>query len=254
MSGFPKAEAVLDDIRSDMIDSEIMHKYRITAKELRVVYRELFESRAVEAAELYCRPVYWDNNIDSEPRREFPRLLLAFILPVHDAENPQLKGIVADVTEKGMKLEGLETEVGQKRKLVVNPSRFGDLDPIEFEAECRWNSKQGMENKPVAGFKITDISEAALHELRRFIRFVTTGRTGMLSTAMDHEKIVDEDFSEDKVKIQPQTEETTLELKAEESGMESENVESTGNEVKPDRPAVAKKEPKFNVSFNVNSP
>jgi hypothetical protein len=240
-----------------MIDSEIMLKYRITARELRAVYRQLFETKAVDIAELYCRPVYWDNNVDLEPRREFPRLLLAFILPVHDAEEPDLRGIVADVTEKGMRLEGMETEVGQKRKLVVNPSRFGDLDPIEFEAECRWNSTDGRDNRPVAGFQITQISEASLQELRRFIRFVTTGRTGKpeptIVEAKDEitgveTKQVEVSAEMDKIYVQERIEEASAESKEEAPALAGQQ------ETQQRTPVPTKKELKFNVSLSVNSP
>ncbi len=241
MPDHPRAEDVLNDIRSDMIDSEIMRKYQISAKELRGVYRELFETKAVDIAELYCRPVYWDNNVDVEARREFPRLLLAFILPVHDLKNPQMKGIVADVTEKGMKLEGMEASVGEKRNLVVNPSRFGDLDPIEFEAECRWCTTDESDNRPVAGFQITQISEAALQELRRFIRFVTTGRTGrsgQSAVEVEGEKIIVQALYE-----------PTVQSSEDDTAPPDEEKEA-----KEPVPPPAKKEMRFNVSFNVNSP
>jgi hypothetical protein len=111
----PKAEEVLNDIRADMIDSEIMRKHQVSAKELRGIYRELFEAKTVDISELYCRPIYWDDNIDLEPRREFPRLLLAFVLPIHDVQQPNIRGIVADVTEKGMRLAGMEATAGESR-------------------------------------------------------------------------------------------------------------------------------------------
>lgn len=133
----PATDQIIKDIRSDLIDSEIMQKHGISAKELQKIYQDLLKSNSVELAELYCRPVLWDNSVSSEHQREFPRLLLAFVLPVHDASNPEMKGIVGDLTERGMKLEGILAEVGEKRQFVVNPSKLGEMEPIKFEAECR---------------------------------------------------------------------------------------------------------------------
>lgn len=251
MPNRPTAEDVLNDIRSDMIDSEIMQKHHISAKDLRQLYRELVETKSVDIAELYCRPVYWDNSVDQEPRREFPRLLLAFILPVHDMLDPEVKGIVADVTEKGMKLEGIEARVGEKRRLVINPSRFGNLDPIAFEAECRWAKTSEGGARPTAGFRITDISEAALQELRRFIRFVTTGRTAKPDQVCDQTK-------EEEVAVQ--VKEEVLHIEAEDEGAEAlteDEViaiapEDKKSEKSPSSPS--KRDTNFKVSFNVNCP
>lgn len=242
------AEEVLDDIRSDMIDSEIMQKHQVTAKELRDVYRALCESKSVDLAEMYCRPVYWDNNVDLEPRREFPRLLLAFILPVHDRDNPDARGIVADVTEKGMKLEGMEAKVGEKRWLTVNPTRFGDMDPIDFEAECRWSKTEGPDQRPVAGYRITEISDGALQELRRFIRFVTTGRTGKPKEAAPQ-------ASEELIAAYVEAENATESPDAEEPREPQEPVEAQKLE-KPDEPDAepTKRVAAFNVSLTVNCP
>lgn len=245
------AEEVLDDIRSDMIDSEIMQKYHVTAKELRDVYRALCESKSVDIAEMYCRPVYWDNNVDIEPRREFPRLLLAFILPVHDRDNPGARGIVADVTEKGMKLEGMESKVGEKRRLTVNPTRFGDMDPIDFEAECRWSKTEGPDQRPVAGFQITEISDGALRELRRFIRFVTTGRTGKPKEAVPH---ASEELAVAHVEAEKATESTDAEEPRE--LQQHEEPEKSEKPDEPEEPAAAptKRAAAFNVSLTVNCP
>jgi hypothetical protein len=172
----PAMDQIVQDIRSDLIDSEIMQKYGISAKELQEIYQELLKSNSVELAELYCRPVLWDNSVSSEHQREFPRLLLAFVLPVHDASNPEIRGIVGDLTERGMKLEGILAEVGEKRRFVVNPSKLGQMEPIAFEAECRWMTREGQDERPVGGFQITKISDNALGQLRNFISFLTTGR------------------------------------------------------------------------------
>jgi hypothetical protein len=254
------AEEVLEAIRSDMIDSEIMQKYQVTAKELRDVYRALCESKSVDIAEMYCRPVYWDNNVDLEPRREFPRLLLAFILPVHDRDNLDARGIVADVTEKGMKLEGMKSNVGEKRRLTVNPTRFGDMDPIDFEAECRWSKTEGPDQRPVAGFQITEISDGALHELRRFIRFVTTGRTGKPKEAAPQ-------ASEEVTAAHFETDNATESLDAKEPRQlqepdERQESDTTDTPEKPEKseepgmPAAAptKRAAAFNVSLAVNCP
>jgi hypothetical protein len=225
----PATDQIIKDIRSDLIDSEIMQKHGISAKELQKIYQDLLKSNSVELAELYCRPVLWDNSVSSEHQREFPRLLLAFVLPVHDALNPEMKGIVGDLTERGMKLEGILAEVGEKRQFVVNPSKLGQMAPIEFEAECRWMTKEGQNERPVGGFQITRISDDALGQLRNFISFLTTGRERKQEPSIP--KLEEETNSSKKASPLPDSKLQTVE-----------------------EAAPILKKPVFRVSFNLNCP
>jgi len=50
-----------------------------------------------------------------------------------------------------------------------------DVKEIEFAAECRWQSTEGPDKVPIAGFQITEITQDVLAQLRNFIQLITFG-------------------------------------------------------------------------------
>jgi hypothetical protein len=170
-----EVETVVLDIRSGMIDSELMEKYHLSAKGLRNLYERLMKSEGVTIDDLSRRAVFLDDSVDTEARREIPRHYLAFLLPVHEEEHPEIKGWVVDLNDRGLCIRGMDAAAGEKKRLVISRKKFFELERIVLEAECRWHGSEGPEADPVAGFRIADISEDNLRRLREFIKTITLG-------------------------------------------------------------------------------
>ena len=168
-------EEMVKDIHAKMIDSELMETYQLSATELKTVLNHLVETKVLSKAELFRRPILADDSIDAEPRRHLPRHRLAFLVSIHEADSPEIRGWVTDITDKGLGTAKIHATVGEVKPYVIVPRRMKDIDQIILKAECRWNSTEGPDQVPIAGFRITEISPDRLLQLRKFIRLITLG-------------------------------------------------------------------------------
>ena len=164
---------IVKDVRDGLTDHELMKKYGLSAKGLKSTLQKLVDAEIIELPEVYRRPVFYDDNLDSDSRRGTPRHYLALLLPVYDADRKEQQGWVTDISELGVGVMGVDAVPGERRTLVVIPEKFSKAEQIVFEAECHWAERESSDAEPTAGFKITAISEKDLQELRRFIRVVT---------------------------------------------------------------------------------
>ena len=175
----PKNEVAYDellaDIRAGAIDTELMEKYRLSVRELRAALRELIDSGRLNVQDICHRPAFWDETIDYEPRRGYPRLLLAFVQRIHDEEHREKHGMVVDVTEQGMQIKGIEGTVGETKAFEVVPRRFTAVGPFRFTAQCVWTGTDSGDLLPLLGLRLTEISDEDRGRLRAFIRFITLG-------------------------------------------------------------------------------
>lgn len=110
-----------------------------------------------------------DRGSDWEATRAFRRI--PYSVPVFEKKDLKKKGMLRDITENGLGIRGLRTEVGETKTFVIAPTDFLDIDPLVFDAQCRW-TKRDRNGEYLAGFEITDISEPSLRELRKLIRFI----------------------------------------------------------------------------------
>ena len=168
-------EEMVKDIHAKMIDSELMEKYQLSAAELKTVLNHLVETKVLTRAEFHRRPILTDDSIDAEPRRHLPRHRLAFLVSIYEADSPEVRGWVTDITDKGVGTAKIHATVGEVKPYVIVPRRLKDIDQITFKAECRWTSTEGPDQVPIAGFRITEISQDRLVQLRKFIRLITLG-------------------------------------------------------------------------------
>ncbi len=171
----PDLDELVRDVHAKMIDSELMEKYHLSAVELKGVLKHLIDTKVLTLPELYSRPILSDESIDTESRRQSPRFRLAFLVSIYESDSPKIRGWLTDITEKGMGTTGIDANVGETKAYVILPRRLKDVDQITFRAECRWRSTEGPDQVPIAGFRIVDISQDRLLQLRKFIRLITLG-------------------------------------------------------------------------------
>ena len=107
-----------------------------------------------------------DNWADTRAFRRIP-----YSVPIYEKKDLKKKGMLRDITENGVGILGLRTEVGKTETLVIAPTDFLDIDPLVFDARCRW-IKKGSNGEYLAGFEITRISSPNLRELRKLIRLI----------------------------------------------------------------------------------
>jgi hypothetical protein len=168
-----RLEEFINDVQVGITDSDLIGKYRISAKVLKTLFNRLLDERKVTGAELYWRPLMCDESAEQESRRVLPRYLVASLIPVHYEENPAVKGWVFDLNEKGMRICGLAGIPGESRRLVFSVRETNRIKEIIADAECRWFLQESAGAQSMAGFVITQIAEENLGALRELIRRMT---------------------------------------------------------------------------------
>ncbi len=162
------AREIVNDIVSGIGDTELMDKYRLTFRGLQSIYRQLVESKAIESEFLIGRIIPQQSAkktiITRSPRKE-----IYAPLPVEDATNPDVRGTVINIGERGLGVKGLRTIIGQVRKLTIRPDEFFQLRPFTLKAKCRWVKPAHDEREASAGFEIVAIDRENLQELRILI-------------------------------------------------------------------------------------
>ncbi|MGB6066192.1 MAG: PilZ domain-containing protein [Desulfomonilaceae bacterium] len=162
------AKEIVNDIVSEIGDNELMDKYRLTFRGLQSVYRQLVESKVIESDFLKGRivpePGAEKTMITRSPRKE-----IYVPLPVEDTTNPDVRGTVVNIGERGLGVKGLRAEIGQIRKLTIRPDEFFRLRSFTLKAKCRWVKPADDGREMSAGFEIVGIAQENLQELRILI-------------------------------------------------------------------------------------
>jgi hypothetical protein len=165
------ARQVVEDIRSGIAVTELLHKYKLTSNELRRLLDKLLHSRLMNQRELESWSTLNHEITVIRGVRQDARLTIDFPLRVQDCDHPYKQGIVRDLSRRGIGVLGINAKVGETRTLVVRLNGLADCSSVRFEAKCRWVSQmEAVGQECLAGFEITGIDSAALKELRKVLR------------------------------------------------------------------------------------
>jgi hypothetical protein len=169
-----RAKSLVNNIRVGFSNLELMEKYSLSSKGLLSAFNKLIASKAMKEDELGERLPTFDETVDINHAREFPRCYMALGLPIYDKEDSEAEYDVVDLTEKGVQVGGIAAKVGDKKSLII---KAGGLDqrikPCAFDAECRWVKEDSQQGSHIAGFEITDITDSDLEVLLHIIKLLT---------------------------------------------------------------------------------
>jgi PilZ domain len=167
-------KSLVNDIRAGFSNLELMEKYSLSSKGLLSAFNKLIASKAMKEDELDRRLPTFDDTVDIDHAREFPRCYPALGLPIYDEEDSEAEYHVVDLTEKGVQVLGIAANVGDTKSLII---KAGGLDqkikPCVFDAECRWVKEDHKKGLSIAGFEITDITDKDLEVLLHIIKLLT---------------------------------------------------------------------------------
>jgi len=161
--------SLIEDIRSGISDSDLMVKYDLSADGLRTMFQNLMKAKAITPEDLYGASTSVHDTVFVENLRALPRNYLAMAVDIYQWKHAEIRGLLNDVTEKGVGISGMPARIGEVMILAISGGDFIHCDPIVFEAECRWASREKETGEWLAGFEITNISETCLEDLRRLI-------------------------------------------------------------------------------------
>ncbi len=164
---------IMDDIRSGMGDVPIMEKHQISPAEYHTVLRKLREVNALTKQEVGSRMAELPEEGAGQQMRSVPRNYIFFTIPIYDANDPRVVGVVNDLTEKGLQVAGIPVQVDESRTFLIRPGVFPVETPLAFDATCRWVNVDGNTGNYVAGFEIIHIHNKHLATLRKLINEIT---------------------------------------------------------------------------------
>lgn len=163
----------LKDFRKGLSDPALMKKYHLSHRALDMLYLRLLKLKAIRPKELLGGlPEPVDNGAQSDARLQ-TRYCLDFPLIAYDYSNPSRRGIIRDICERGVRIDGLYATLGEVISLVVDAEDFFGIPPFRCRSECRWHVKEKDEKGSSAGFRIIAILQSDLESLRKLIPMLT---------------------------------------------------------------------------------
>jgi hypothetical protein len=167
------ARSFVEDLRSHMSDADLMNKYKLTVKGFQSALKKLVAAGVVASTELDGRSFECTDSVGVQGLRLLDRSLLDFPLPIYEENDPAVRGIVHDITEKGIGTVGIETEERDIRVFAIPADEFFLVEPVVFEANCRWAKRDDESGSIMAGFEIINVSKGSLTALRKLIQALT---------------------------------------------------------------------------------
>jgi hypothetical protein len=176
------AKFIREDIHSGLSEAELMTKYVLSLKGLQKLFRELVQANIVTHQDIYKRFASYRERADQLKQRQARRAGLSLRLPVCDVGSTSF-GIVRDISETGLRVAGIEYQVGDVTTFQLPLDVFMNADPLLVVAKCRWVSEKGKKRKYfVAGFELVDLSPADLEILKQFINLLLLSKSGEWNT------------------------------------------------------------------------
>ena len=169
-----KAKKIVADLRARLSDFELMAKYQLSLHQLQQVIEKLVNSGRIRGAEIKERASFFDEPANRLETRRFPREYLRIPLEIQDLANSSKRGFVIDLSRDGFRTRGMPAAVGEEKGFVMHWSE--SQNTIELRAKCVW-VQQALNQTSLleAGFKIVQVSDGDLSEMRRLIGLLSLG-------------------------------------------------------------------------------
>lgn len=160
---------VLQGVRAGLSNDELMLRYRLTSEDLRKAFGQLVAEKLLQPAELGGRdtPVQRDYRV-ARPRsdsRRFP----TFEVKVRLEGDHGQEGLLLDVSEKGLAVQGIGAAEGEALDLTVIGDEVFGVDLFTFRARCRWVRGNGCNGGRYCGFEIIEMSDELREDFRQWL-------------------------------------------------------------------------------------
>ncbi len=168
------AKDFVQDTRSGMTDAALIEKYNLSPNRLQRIFKKLLDAKAMTADEVAGRCASFDDPIQQgmQAARLLFRHVVDFVLPIYEEKNPEILGMVLNVTEGGVGLKGIEATIGESKRFVIPADEFFDVARLRFQARCRWVHRETPTGEYLSGFEVTSISTGDLVELKKLIQLI----------------------------------------------------------------------------------
>jgi hypothetical protein len=152
-----------------MTDTDLIAKYKLTPEELQTVFRKLLDAEVLSPFEFQAWSIFCNKTVPLKHVRLFRRDPVNFSLPIYEADEPENRGQVVNISANGLGVTGIEAQVDDIKTFVIPTDELLGLPPLVFEARCIWINKN---NDPACkgGFYLIDASAKIWQELRKHVR------------------------------------------------------------------------------------
>ena len=118
-----KPPEMVRDIRSGMTDFQLMEKHDLSPRGLQRAFDGLLQSGEIDQAELESRFQAYDS-VTVQSLRDLPRYFLAVAVDVYELGHPETKGVLRDITEKGVGIVGIQAKPGTSENIYHTIGKF----------------------------------------------------------------------------------------------------------------------------------
>jgi hypothetical protein len=166
-----RAVQILADCRSGMAVDEIAKKNGFLAENFSHILKKLEDMHFLSDDNSTGKTGSRRTAHNAQDRRSFPRLQRPVLTTrIYDVDIPEKTGLILDLSESGIAVSGIESQIGQEKSLFMNVGDFVEYEALTFECRCRWISvSDDALRDPCAGFEITSISDYSLGCLKTVI-------------------------------------------------------------------------------------
>jgi hypothetical protein len=166
-----RASRIADDIRSGIGDEGLMRKYSLSRKALRKLLKILVNDDVIAHDEVYGKSETYRAIADLLTARLSPRVYVPIAIRVYKY-NTSEKGFLRDISQAGVRVAGIEANVGDEVHLCLPLKELIGTPPLEFMATCRWSRLHGKtKTYSVCGFEVTSITAKDQQHLLQLIEF-----------------------------------------------------------------------------------
>jgi hypothetical protein len=171
------AREIIKDILARMTDTDLIAKYKLSPEGLQEVFRKLLDAEVLSPFDFQAWSIFCNKTVQLKHVRLFRRDRVNFPLPIYEADEPENRGHVGDISANGLGVTGIEAEVDDIKTFVIPTDELLGLPPLVFEARCIWIIKNGNQVWK-GGFYLIDASAKIWRQLRKHVR----DRSGNSST------------------------------------------------------------------------
>lgn len=168
---------IVDEIRSGLEDDDVMRRHDIPLRVFQRILQALVSEDVITHEELYSKSVVYRSLIDILRARDHPRVYVPISIRVRCIGSSRT-GFLLDISESGLRVAGLQEDVGDEITLRLPLDEVSGSLPVEFQAICRWSVDASSGRKhPVSGFQIKSISQKARKQILGLVRFCSSRST-----------------------------------------------------------------------------
>ena len=168
-------KSVVGDIRSGLSDADLMEKYGLTSKNLKIVIDKLVQMQLISFDDLQEREAEFEEEFYAPPSefRAWERDEVDFPLRIYEQSDSYARGSVLNISERGIGVKGIRATVSGVKTLLIRADEVFKVEPIVCEAVCRWIKPAREDRDCVGGYEVVKFVTGDLKTIQDLMKGLT---------------------------------------------------------------------------------